>query len=59
MVDDLRRQASEIYRERNKDGAIRTSDSLSLRKLTYLAVGLAAVAIRVVPHKWYIILGGK
>jgi len=48
MVDDLRRQASEIYRERNKDGAIRTSDSLSLRKLTYLAVGLAAVLLIVI-----------
>lgn len=43
MVDDLKRQASEIYKERNKHGTIRTSDSLSLKKLTYVAVGLAVV----------------
>jgi hypothetical protein len=45
MVDDLRRQASEIYRERNKEGALRTSESLSLKKLTYIAIALAIVLL--------------
>lgn len=48
MVDDLRRQASEIYRERNKDGALRTSESLSLKKLTYIAIGLAVVVLIII-----------
>jgi type IV secretory pathway VirB10-like protein len=48
MVDDLKRQASEAYREQSKESAIRTSDSLSLKKLTYIALGLGVAVLIVI-----------
>jgi hypothetical protein len=45
MVEDLRKQASEIYREESRKVNLPTSDSLSMKRLFYLAVGLAVMAL--------------
>jgi hypothetical protein len=46
MTDDLKRQASELYKERTEE--IRTSDSLSIKKLFYIALGLSLLAALVI-----------
>lgn len=40
MTEDLRRQASELYRERSQVSEIPTSDSLSMKKIVYITLGL-------------------
>jgi len=43
MVEDLKKQASQIYREESEKERVRTSDSLSMKRLLYLAIGLAVL----------------
>src|SRR5206468_3959601 len=45
MVEDLKQQASELYREQTQTGGIRTSDSLSMKKLFYISLGLVVVLL--------------
>jgi hypothetical protein len=45
MVEDLRKQASEIYRQESRKVSLPTSDSLSVKRLFYLAAGLAILAL--------------
>ena len=40
MVEDLRRQASELYKERTGQDQIPTSDSLSIKKIIYVSFGI-------------------
>src|SRR5438034_162404 len=46
MTDDLKRQASELYKERTEE--IRTSDSLSMKKLFYIVLGLSLLAALII-----------
>jgi len=46
MTDDLKRQASELYKDRPEE--IRTSDSLSMKKLFYIGLGLSLLAVLVI-----------
>ena len=46
MTDDLKRQASELYKERTDE--IPTSDSLSMKKLFYIVLGLSLLAALVI-----------
>jgi hypothetical protein len=45
MVDDLKQQASELYKERSPTDAIPTSDSHSMKKIVYLSLGLGILLI--------------
>ncbi len=45
MVDDLKQQASELYRERAESDELPTSDSLSMKKVFYVTLALAALAL--------------
>src|SRR5436309_11791070 len=40
MVEDLRRQASELYKERSGQEEIPTSDTLSIKKIIYVSFGI-------------------
>ena len=46
MTEDLKRQAAEIYREQAHQ--LRKSDSLSMKKLLYIAVGLLVVLLVII-----------
>lgn len=48
MVEDLRRQATELYREHSASGEILTSDSLSMKKLVYVALAILVVVAVVI-----------
>ena len=48
MVDDLKRQASELYKERTPQEGILTSDSLSMKKLVYVSLGLLLLLLIVI-----------
>jgi hypothetical protein len=48
MVDDLRQQASELYKERSQVDALPTSDSHSMKKIVYLSLGLGILLLVVV-----------
>lgn len=43
MTDDLKRQASELYRERSAGEPIPTSDALSMKKIFYIALGVGVL----------------
>lgn len=45
MVEDLKKQASQIYREQSNLASLPTSESLSMKKLFYLAAGIAVLAL--------------
>jgi hypothetical protein len=45
MVDDLKQQASELYKERSPTDAIPTSDSRSMKKIVWLSLGLGILLI--------------
>src|SRR5438093_8237235 len=40
MEDDLRRQASKLYKEHSQQEEIPTSDSLSMKKIIYVSLGI-------------------
>ncbi len=48
MVEDLKRQASELYREQSENGKIPTSDSLSMKKIVYISIAAVAALLLVV-----------
>src|SRR5437867_9095176 len=48
MVEDLRRQASELYRERTEKEGLPTSDSLSMKKLIYISLGVLLLLVVVI-----------
>jgi hypothetical protein len=45
MVDDLKQQASELYKERSPAEAIPTSDGQSTKRMVYLAIALVAAIL--------------
>ncbi len=45
MVDDLKQQASELYRERAESDELPTSDSLSMKKVFYVTIVVAALVL--------------
>jgi hypothetical protein len=45
MSVDLKRQASDLYRERDELGNIRTSDPLSLKRIVYASLGVVILAL--------------
>jgi hypothetical protein len=45
MVEDLKKQASQIYREQSSLASLPTSESLSMKRLFYLAAGIAVLAL--------------
>ncbi len=53
MAEDLKRQASEMYRERDELGNIRTSEGLSIKKMAYVSLAIVVLVLVVVE-----ILGG-
>ncbi|NWG13763.1 MAG: hypothetical protein HXY20_09530 [Acidobacteria bacterium] len=48
MAEDLKRQASEMYRQRDELGNIRTSEGLSLKKIAYVSLALVVLVLLVV-----------
>lgn len=48
MAEDLKRQATELYRERSVKEALPTSDSLSTRKMTYISLGIVLAIVIVI-----------
>lgn len=47
MVEDLKQQAAELYKERNQQ-EIPTSDSLSMRKVVYASLGILLLLVLVI-----------
>jgi hypothetical protein len=45
MSVDLKRQASDLYRQRDELGNIRTSDPLSLKRIVYASLGIVILAL--------------
>jgi len=45
MVEELKKQASELYRERTEKDGILTSESLSLKRLIYIALGIVVAVL--------------
>lgn len=45
MVEDLKKQASQIYREQSNLASLPTSESLSMKRLFYLAAGIAVLTL--------------
>lgn len=45
MADDLKKQASELYREQAGAERIPTSDSLSMKRVFYITIAIAAAAL--------------
>ncbi|MBM3790776.1 MAG: hypothetical protein FJW35_10580 [Acidobacteria bacterium] len=45
MVEDLKKQASEAYRAESEKGELLTSESLSMKRLLYIFVAVAAVLL--------------
>jgi hypothetical protein len=50
MGEDLRRQASELYKERTGQEVIPTSDSLSIKKIIYVSLGVLLLLALVIYH---------
>ncbi len=48
MAEDLKRQASEMYRQRDEPGNIRTSEGLSLKKMAYISLAIVVLVLVVV-----------
>ncbi len=45
MADDLKKQASELYREQSEAERIPTSDSLSMKRVFYITIAIAAAVL--------------
>ncbi len=48
MAEDLKRQASEMYRQRDEPGNIRTSEGLSIKKIAYISLAIVVLVLVVV-----------
>ncbi len=48
MAEDLKKQASELYRQRSAEESLPTSDALSMKKVGYVTLACAAVILIIV-----------